>query len=84
MFLVDPDLSPEQVQAQREYLFNTNTAFVVTYIMRDQKLSEPEAFQLFYSSPTFALLQNWDTLLYRESPAYIYEHYQKTSGVSED
>ena len=62
--------------SDREFLIETNIQDVLKYIITDLGLSVTEAMRRFYVSEVFAKLQNTDTGLYLESPAYIYDLYQ--------
>ena len=62
--------------SDREFLIEANIQDVLKYIIVDFSLSITEAMRKFYVSEVFAKLQNKDTGLYLESPAYIYDLYQ--------
>lgn len=62
--------------SDREFLIETNIQDVLKYIITDLGVSITEAMRRFYVSEVFAKLQNTDTGLYLESPAYIYDLYQ--------
>lgn len=62
--------------SDREFLIETNIQDVLKYLITDLGLSIVEAMRRFYVSEVFAKLQNTDTGLYLESPAYIYDLYQ--------
>lgn len=62
--------------SDREFLVEANIQDILKYIITDLNLSIPEAMKRFYISEVFEKLQNYDTGLYLESPAYIYELYQ--------
>ena len=57
-------------------MIEANIQDVLKYIIVDFGLSITEAMRKFYVSEVFAKLQNKDTGLYLESPAYIYDLYQ--------
>ena len=57
--------------SDREFLIEANIQDVLKYIIADFDLSITEAMRQFYVSEVFAKLQNQDTGLYLESPAYI-------------
>lgn len=46
---------------------------VVKLIMSERGASIEDAMQLFYTSQTFARLDNEQTLLYTQSPLYVYD-----------
>lgn len=60
----------------RDFLIETNIQEIIKYIILDFKLSIKEAMRQFYVSKVFEKLQNTNTGLYLESPAYIYELYK--------
>ncbi len=62
--------------SDREFLIEANIQDVLKYIIVDFGLSITEAMRKFYVSEVFEKLQNKDTGLYLESPAYIYDLYQ--------
>lgn len=62
--------------SDREFLIEANIQDVLKYIITDFGMSITEAMLRFYVSDVFAKLQNTDTGLYLESPAYIYDLYQ--------
>ena len=68
--------------SDKEFLVEANIQDVLKYMIMDQKLSIPEAMKKFYISEVFDKLQNFDTGLYLESAAYIYELYKNELGNS--
>ena len=62
--------------SDREFLVEANIQDVLKYMIIDLGLSIPEAMKKFYVSEVFEKLQNYDTGLYLESPAYIYDLYR--------
>lgn len=62
--------------SDREFLVEANIQDVLKYIVMDMDLSITDAMRAFYSSAVFEKLQDYDTGLYLESPAYIYELYK--------
>ena len=50
---------------------------LVTFIMEDEGVSLPEAFDRVYNSPLYRSLQDCKTGLYRYSPAYIYKKFKE-------
>ena len=56
-----------------EFLVEYITAKVVEWIIRDRNLGLEEALLLFHNSETFEKLCDENTIMYIESPAYIYE-----------
>lgn len=55
-----------------EFLIEVNTQDVLKYIVTDTQLSVADAMRRFYASEVFEKLQDSETGLYLESPAYIY------------
>ena len=68
--------------SKREQLIEYITSDIVSFIMEDTNLSMLEAMQRLYSSETFSKLNDEETGLYLESPAYVYDIYknEKTNG----
>lgn len=62
--------------SKREQLIEYITDDVVSFIMEDFKVPILEAMRRFYTSETFSKLNNIETGLYLESPAYIYDIYK--------
>lgn len=62
--------------SDRKFLIEVNIQDVLKYIIADFGISITEAMRRFYVSEVFAKLQNTDTGLYLESPAYIYDLYR--------
>ena len=73
--------------SDREFLIEVNTQDVLKLLIADCELSIPEAMRRFYISEVFEKLQDIDTGLYLESPAYIYDLYLnelKNSKIVQD
>ena len=73
--------------SDREFLIEANTQDVLKLLIADCELSIPEAMCRFYISEVFEKLQDIDTGLYLESPAYIYDLYLnelKNSKIVQD
>lgn len=49
---------------------------IINYIVEDLKIEYDKAMGIFYHSETFEKLQDEETGLYLESPAYIYGIFQ--------
>ena len=62
--------------SDRDFLIEANIQDVLKYIITDFFFSITEAMRRSYVSEVFAKLQDTDTGLYLESPAYIYDLYQ--------
>ena len=70
--------------SDREFLIEANIQDVLKYIIIESEVSVSDAMRQFYVSEVFSKLQNPETGLYLESPAYIYELYRnerKDSGI---
>jgi hypothetical protein len=59
-----------------EQLAEMVTADIIWYITQDSGASEVEAMKQFYGSEVFSKLTDFETGLYRESPAYVYDLYK--------
>jgi hypothetical protein len=60
----------------RKQLAEMVIADIIWYITQDSGASEVEAMKQFYSSEVFSKLTDFETGLYRESPAYVYDLYK--------
>ena len=58
--------------SDRDFLLESNTQDVLKYIVEDKCITIKEAMRIFYTSEVFVKLEDFDTGLYLESPAYIY------------
>lgn len=54
------------------YLFEGISADVVRYLVERDGMELEEAISTFHNSETFARLEDFETELYIESPAYVY------------
>lgn len=61
---------------KQEQLIEYITGDIVSFIMEDTKLPINEAMQKLYNSQTFLKLNDTETGLYLESPAYVYDIYK--------
>ena len=55
------------------YLAECITQDLIKYLIEDNKISINEAMDIVYNSNTFSKLYDFETHLYRESSAYVYE-----------
>lgn len=55
------------------YLFEGISADVVRYLIEKNGMSLEEAISTFHNSETFSALEDFETGLYIESPAYVYD-----------
>lgn len=60
-------------ETNARYLFEGISADVVRYLVERDGMELPEAISVFHNSETFAKLEDYDTGLYIESPAYVYD-----------
>lgn len=56
-----------------KYLFEGISADVVRYLVEKNDMSLADAISTFHNSETFAKLEDFETGLYIESPAYVYD-----------
>lgn len=56
-----------------QYLFEGISADVVRYLIERDGMTLQEAILTFHNSETFACLEDSETGLYIESPAYVYD-----------
>lgn len=56
-----------------QYLFEGISADVVRYLVEKNDMTLSEAISTFHNSETFAALEDFETGLYIESPAYVYD-----------
>ena len=73
--------------SDKDFLVETNIQDVLKSLIEDKGLSITDAMRQFYTSDTFEKLQDYETGLYLESPAYIYDLYLneiKNSGIVQD
>lgn len=55
-----------------QYLFEGISADVVRYLTERNNMTLPCAISTFHNSETFAQLEDFETGLYIQSPAYVY------------
>lgn len=55
------------------YLFEGISADVVLYLVERDGMDLPDAISTFHNSETFSKLEDFETGLYIESPAYVYD-----------
>lgn len=56
-----------------QFLFEGVSADVVRYLTERNEMTLSEAVSTFHNSETFAELEDFETGLYAESPAYVYD-----------
>lgn len=67
--------------SKQEQLIEYSIQDIVEFIADDFAVEYDEAMKLFYESETFDKLQQIDTGLYRESPAYVYGLFQDEQNL---
>lgn len=73
--------------SDREFLVEANIQDVLKYMITDMKIPIMDAIRQFYASAVFQKLQEHETGLYLESPAYIYDMYKReleNHGIVQD
>ena len=60
-------------ETNARYLFEGISADVVRYLVERDGMELTEAISTLHNSETFAKLEDFDTGLYIESPAYVYD-----------
>lgn len=63
-------------QSKAEQLIEYHIQDIIYYIVEDLRIEYDDAMNRFYNSETFEKLQDIETGLYLESPAYIYGIFQ--------
>lgn len=63
----------EQHNANIQFMKECVISGVIKLIIEEQGLDIESAMQQFYTSSTFAKLDNEQTLLYTQSPVYVYD-----------
>lgn len=64
-------------------LIEYNIQEIIDYISNDKGIDYDEAMHQFYSSKVFEKLNDIDTGLYLESPAYIYDLFKSETDLGE-
>ena len=65
----------DKTERQRQFMIEYITGAVAQLISNNENIALLDAFEKFYNSIWYKRLLNYDTLLYRESPFYVYELY---------
>ena len=60
-----------------ESLAEAVTQDIIRFIMEDNEIELDAAMDLFYNSVTFEKLHDYETGLYLEGSAYVYEFYKE-------
>ena len=61
-------------------MIETMTRDLITRLMEERSLTMRKAMDMVYTSRTFAALQNLNTGLYFQSPAYVFDELEKELG----
>lgn len=64
-------------------LIEYNIQEIIEYISNDKGIDYDEAMHQFYSSKVFEKLNDIDTGLYLESPAYVYDLFKSETDLGE-
>ena len=75
-------LDNAKTEKQRLFMVEYITGAVAHLISKNENIELLDAFEKFYSSIWYKRLLNYDTLLYRESAAYVYELYKEPPADS--
>lgn len=57
-----------------KYLVECITQDLIEYLIEDNNITMEEAMEIVYNSKTFEMLNDFETHLYYESSAYVYEY----------
>ena len=68
----------DKTEKQRLFMAEYITGAIANCISKDENIDLLEAFERFYSSIWYKRLLDYNTLLYRESAAYVYELYKES------
>ncbi len=55
------------------FLVEHITSDIIRYLIKDRGITRDEAMDILYNSKTYHLLCDFETHMYRESSAYVYE-----------
>jgi hypothetical protein len=67
--------------SKQEMLIEYNIQEIIDYISNDKDIDYDEAMHQFYSSKVFEKLNDIDTGLYLESPAYVYDLFKSETDL---
>jgi hypothetical protein len=71
------------MNGKETFMVETLTRELITRLMEERSLSMREAMDIVYNSKTYAALNNLDTGLYFQSPAYVYDVLEEEIKVFE-
>lgn len=69
--------------SKAEQLMEYSVQDIISYMVEDLKIEYDKAMEVFYNSQTFEKLQDEETGLYLESPAYVYGIFQDERNFGE-
>ncbi|MBR1514389.1 MAG: hypothetical protein IJ622_08880 [Bacteroidales bacterium] len=61
------------MNGKETFMVETLTRELITRLMEERSLTMREAMDIVYNSKTYSVLNNLDSGLYFQSPAYIYD-----------
>lgn len=61
------------MNGKETFMVETQTRELITRLMEERSLTMREAMDVVYNSKTYSALNNLDTGLYFQSPAYVYD-----------
>lgn len=68
------------MSGKETFMIETMTRDLITRLMEERSLTMRKAMDMVYTSRTFAALQNPNTGLYFQSPAYVFDELEKELG----
>ena len=68
------------MSAKETFMIETMTRDLIARLMEERSLTMREAMDIVYSSRTYEALQNLNTGLYFQSPAYVFDELTKEIG----
>ena len=68
------------MSGKETFMVETMTRDLVARLMEERSLTMRKAMDIVYSSRTYAALQNLNTGLYFQSPAYVFDELSKEIG----
>ena len=71
------------MNSKETFMVETLTRELITRLMEERSLSMREAMDIVYNSKTYAALNNLNTGLYFQSPAYVYDVLEEEIKVFE-
>ena len=68
------------MSGKETFMIETMTRDLITRLMEERSLTMRKAMDVVYTSRTYAALQNLNTGLYFQSPAYVFDELVKELG----